>query len=111
MAPWSASEGGLGAPLEVVDRAGADRLGGAALAPPAALLAVALDLPAEVLLDEVDGVTQVAPRVAGAQRDALQDERRLRDHVVGDRGVLLLPQLDLQVGQLGDLVGHLAEPL
>src|SRR3954453_23600341 len=107
----SGSERGLRTAFEVVDRARPDGLGGAALAAAAGLLAGALDLPRELLLAEVDRVTQVAPRVVGAQRDALQDEGRLGDHVVRDRRVLLLPQLDLQAGQVRDLVGHLAEPL
>ena len=79
------------------------------LAAVAALVAVALDLPGELLDDEVQRVVHVRRGVARAQRHPLQVERRLGDLAVGDRGVALLVDLDLQAGQLRDLLDHLAQ--
>src|SRR5215211_2184196 len=83
--------------------------GGPLLAPPAALVAVPLDLAAELLGDEVDGVVQVAGGVLRAQRDALEVERRLGHLVVGVGRVALLADLDLQHRQLAHLLGDLVE--
>ena len=63
----------------------------------AALLAVALDLAAHVLGDHVDRVEHLGRGLAGAQRHALEVERRLGDLAVGDRGVALLAELDLEL--------------
>ena len=84
---------------------------GAASRRAAALVAVALHLPGELVRDEVDRVLEVGRCLARPQRDALEVERRLGDLAVGDRGVLLDQQLDLELGQLGDLLGDLAEAL
>src|SRR5829696_2149500 len=83
--------------------------GGPLLAPAAALVAVALDLAAELLGDEVDGVVQVAGGVLGAQRDALEVEGRLGHLVVGVGRVALLADLDLQHRELAHLLGDLVE--
>src|SRR6185312_276792 len=77
----------------------------------AALLAVALDLARELLLALHDRVLHVRRGRAGAQRDALEVERRLRDVAIGDRRVALLAQLDLELGQLGDLALDRAKAL
>src|SRR6476646_1840609 len=76
----------------------------AGLAHPAALVAMALDLAGELLLAEVDRVAQVARPVARAQRHALEVEGRLGDLVLGDRRVALLRELDLEVGEVRDLL-------
>src|SRR5689334_11067914 len=79
--------------------------------PLAALLAVALDLPRELLLALVDRVHHVVGGGAGAQRDALQIQRRLGDLAVGDGGIALLAELQLELRELGDLTGDLSEAL
>ena len=45
------------------------------------------------------------------QRDALEIQGRLGDVAVGDRGVALLGQLDLELGELGDLACRACEAL
>src|SRR4051794_12705557 len=100
------SEGGLRPALDVRRSRRPDALGGRALAPPAALLAVALDLTGELFLAHVDRLAQVAAVVLRPQRDALQHEGRLGDHAVGDRRVLLLPELHFEAGEGPHLVGH-----
>ena len=57
---------------------------GPRVAPAAALVAVALDLARELVGDQVDRVLDVAGGLLGAQRDALEVQRRLGDLVVGD---------------------------
>ena len=76
----------------------------------AALVAVALDLPRELVGDQVQRVQHIRRGVAGAQRDALQVQRRLDDVAVGYAGVALLVELELEPGQIGDLAGDLAHP-
>src|SRR4051794_24001038 len=66
------------------------------LGPLAALLAMPLDLTAEVLGHLVDRVQQLGRSLPGAQRHSLQVERRLDDFAVRDARVLLLGQLDLE---------------
>ena len=66
---------------------------------PAPLLAVALDLAGQLVGHEVDRVRQVRRGLARPQRDALQVERRL-GHLV----LALDQQLDLELGELGDLL-------
>src|SRR6185436_19459907 len=68
----------------------------ARVTPPAALVAVPLDLPAELVGDEVDRVLEVAGGVLGAQRHALQVQGRLRDLAVRIRGVALRAELHLE---------------
>src|SRR3954451_4985359 len=90
------------------------RLGGRRgprLAALAALVPMALDLPREVLRAEVHRVRTVPGRLAGAQGDPLEVQRRLRHLGLRDRGVALVGDLDLQPRELGDLLGHLGEAL
>ena len=75
--------------------------GGALLAALAALVAVPLDLAAELVGDQVDRVVEVPRRVLRAQGDALQVQRRLGHHVLGVGRVALLADLDLEHGQVG----------
>src|SRR5205814_9480385 len=82
---------------------------GSGLAAPAALLAVALHLPGELVRAEVDRVLEVRGGLARAERGALQVERSLDDLVVRDRGVLLDLQLDVELGQVRHLLRHAAE--
>src|SRR3954452_13861084 len=97
------SERGLRAALQVLPGGRADRLR-AHLAPAPALLAVALDLAAQLLLAEVDRVPRIPRLVARAERHALERQRRLGDHVVADRLVALLLDLHLAAGPFGHLV-------
>src|SRR5437763_91777 len=71
---------------------------------------MALDLPSELLLAEVDGVLDVARGVLRTQRDALEEERRLDDQRARIGTVALVGHLDLQAGEFGDLPPDLAEP-
>ena len=79
------------------------------LAPPAALLAMALDLAGELLLAEVDRVAKVARAVLRAQGHTLQSQSGLRHLVVGDGRVALLVDLDLETRELRHLLAHLRE--
>ena len=54
---------------------------------------------------------EVGGGLAGPQRGALQVERRLGDLAVRDRRVPLDQQLDLELGELRDLLGDLLEAL
>src|SRR5579862_1863289 len=83
----------------------------ARLTPPAALVAVALDLDRELLGAEVDRVDHVPRAVAGAECHPLEVKGRLRDLRFGDRWVALLEQLDLELGELRYLLGDLPESL
>src|SRR5215211_6277436 len=69
-----------------------------------ALVTVSLDLPRELVRDQVDRVLDVAGRVRRAQRDPLEVQRRLGDPPLRIGGVLLRGELDLEDGQLGDLL-------
>src|SRR5215210_6428412 len=82
----------------------------ARLPPLPALVAVALDLAPDVLGQLVDAVGHVRRRLASPQGHALQMERRLGDHRLRDRRVALLDQLDLQGGEVGDLLPDPPEP-
>src|ERR671937_2152031 len=84
---------------------------GGALAAGAALVPVPLDLPRELVRDEVDRVPEVGRRLACPQRDALQIERRLGHLAVRDRRVLLLEQLELEPRELRYLLRDLPEAL
>src|SRR3954471_15472011 len=81
----------------------------ALLAAPAALVAVALDLPAHLVGHEVDRVVEVAGGVLGPERDALEVQRRLGDLALGVGRVALLGDLDLEDRQLAHLLGDLVE--
>ena len=81
------------------------------LAPPAALLAMALDLAGELLLAQVDRVPQVARAIVRAQGHTLQSQGGLRHLVVGDGRIALLVDLDLETRELRHLLAHLREPL
>src|SRR4051794_14077886 len=74
---------------------------GARLAPGPPLVAVALDLPGEVLRAEVDRVREVARGLAAAERHPLQVQRRLRNLRLRDRGISLLEDLDLEPCEFG----------
>src|SRR3954447_23744380 len=82
---------------------------GPLLAAPAALVAVALDLPAHLVGHEVDRVVEVAGGVLGPERDALEVQRRLGDLALGVGRVALLGDLDLEDRQLAHLFGDLLE--
>src|SRR5690349_9781023 len=84
---------------------------GARLAALAALVAVALDLPGELLCDEVDRVLDVAGGLRRAQGDALQVQRRLGDAALRVGGVLLGRELHLEHRELRHLLADLLEPL
>src|SRR4051794_30749384 len=84
---------------------------GARLAPGPPLVAVALDLPGEVFRAEVDGVREVARGLAAAERHPLEVQRRLHDLSLGDRGVALLEDLDLEPREFGDLLAHFGKAL
>src|SRR5215213_9816276 len=89
---------------------GLGRGGGGALLPaPAPLVAVTLDLAAQLVGHEVDRVVEVAGGVLGPQRDALEVQRRLGDLALGVGGVALLGDLDLEDRQLAHLLGDLVE--
>src|SRR3954469_1348827 len=79
------------------------------LAALAALVAVALDLPAELVGDQVDRVVEVARGVLGPQRDALEVQRRLGHLALGVGRIALLEDLDLEDRQLAHLLGDLVE--
>src|SRR5215218_7499401 len=83
--------------------------GGALLAAPAALVAVALDLAGELVGDQVDRVLDLARGLLRAQGHALEMQRRLGHLALGIRGVALLRELDLEHRQLGDLLADLLE--
>src|SRR3954454_8438709 len=76
-----------------------------------ALVAVPFDLPGELVRDEVDRVPKVGRGLPGAKRYPLQMECRLGDLAVGDRGVLLLHQFEVEPGQLRYLLGDFREAL
>src|SRR5215211_7105011 len=78
-------------------------------AAPAALVTVLLHLPRQVLGHQVDRVTHVRGTFARPEGHALQVKRGLGDLRVLDRRVALLPQLDLDRCQRGDLPRHLGE--
>src|SRR4051794_1294777 len=99
---------GLRAAAGVLDRGGADALR-PDLAVLAALVGVALDLAAELLLAEVHRVPQVPRAVARAEGRPLEVQGGLGHLRVADRRVALLPDLHLQARQLGDLTAHAAE--
>src|SRR5688500_3909535 len=82
---------------------------GALLAAPAALVAVALDLSRQLVRDQVDRVLDVARGLLRPQGDAFEVEGRLGHVALRVRGVALLRELDLEHGQLGDLLAHLVE--
>src|SRR3954449_12006684 len=88
---------------------GRDGRGGPLLAPPAALVAVALDLAAELVGDEVDRVVELTGGVLGPQRDALEVQRRLGHLALGVGRIALLEDLDLEDRQLAHLLGDLVE--
>src|SRR3954468_20824330 len=88
---------------------GRDGRGGPLLAPPAALVAVALDLAAELVGDEVDRVVELTGGVLGPQRDALEVQRRLGHLALGVGRIALLEDLDLEDRQLAHLLGDLLE--
>src|SRR4051795_4980216 len=88
---------------------GRGRGGATLLAAPAALVAVALDLPAHLVGHEVDRVVEVAGGVLGPQRDALEVQLRLGDLALGVGRVALLGDLDLEHRQLAHLLGDLLE--
>src|SRR3954452_8383695 len=88
---------------------GRGRRGGALLAALAALVAVALDLPAELVGDQVDRMVEVAGGILGPQRDALEVQGRLGHLALGIGRVALLGQLDLEDRQLAHLLGDLLE--
>src|SRR3954466_15268155 len=77
----------------------------------ATLLAVPLDLPAQVLRDLVDRVQDLGRRLPGPQRRSPQVERRLDDLGIGDARVLLLGQLDLEHRVLRNLPPDAVKPL
>src|SRR4051812_33948896 len=80
--------------------------------PPAALLvAVALDLAGHLVGRQVHGLHHARRGVARAQRRPLQPQRQLGYLRVGDRGVLLLGQLDVALGHRGHLLADLLEAL
>jgi hypothetical protein len=87
----------------------ADRAAG--LGPGAPLLAMALYLAPDVLGELVDRVEHVRRGLLGVKRGALEMQVRLRDGAVGDRRVLLLPQDDFELGEVGDLWCHPGELL
>ena len=87
------SDGRAGCPERPGPASGCGRRrlrGGALLAAPAALVAVALDLARELVRDQVDRVLDVARGVRRAQRDALEVQGRLGHLALGVRGVALL---------------------
>src|SRR5512133_2557858 len=105
---------------EGTDRSSAGRSGGAAaqalhhlarLVALAALLAVPLDLAAQVLGHLVDRVEDLGGGFPRAQGHALEVERGVDDLAVGDPRIALLAQLDLEHGMLGDLPPDAVEPL
>src|SRR5437763_9256672 len=75
----------------------------AGLVPLAALLAMLLHLAAQVLGAVVNGVEHLGRGLARSERHPLEVQRGLSDLAVGDRGVALLGQLDLENGVLGNL--------
>ena len=72
-------------------------------------VAVALDLPGELVDHQVHRVQHLRGRVLGAQGDTLQVQRRLGYVAVGDAGVALHGQLDLQAREVGDLPRYLRQ--
>src|SRR4051794_22921229 len=83
--------------------------GGPLLTALAALVAVALDLAAELVGDEVDRVVEVARGVLGPEGDALEVQRGLGHLALGVGRVAFLEDLDLEDGQLAHLLGDLVE--
>src|ERR687895_397885 len=77
----------------------------------AALVAVLLDLPREVLGYQVDRVAHVGGAFARSQAHALQMQRGLGDLRLLDGRVALLPQHDLHLGQRRDLPSDLGKLL
>ena len=82
---------------------------GARLAPVPPLVAVALDLPGQLVRDEVDRVLGVPRGVLGAEGRALEVQGRLGHHLLRVGGVAFLVQLDIELGQLADLLADLLE--
>src|SRR5947208_6512228 len=71
---------------------------------------MALDLAGQLLRAEVDRVDHVPRCVAGPEGHALEMEGDLGDLRIGDCRVALLPDLDLEVCEWGDLLRDLSEP-
>src|SRR5438105_5734635 len=78
------------------------------LAAVAALVAVALDLACKLLEGEIQRMHNLGRGVACAQRHALQVQGHLGDVAVGNTGVALLVDLDLQACQRRHLAVDLA---
>ena len=78
-------------------RTGGRRMGLAAVAQ---FVAVALDLPRQLVDHQVQRVQHLRRGVVCAQRHALQVQRPLGHLAVGDAGVGLLEDLDLQPGEV-----------
>src|SRR4051794_4033507 len=77
----------------------------------AAHLTMLLHLAPDVLGHLVDRVQHVGRGLLRPQRDSLQAQGGLRHHAIGNPRVLLLVELDLQQGQLGDLLANPLEAL
>src|SRR5436190_5136498 len=75
------------------------------------LLAVARDLPLELVHQQVDRRAHVARGFLRAQHRTFRPDRRLRDMVRGDRGILLDGELELDARRIGELPIETAELL
>src|SRR5436190_9276840 len=77
----------------------------------ATLLAMPLHLAAQVLRGLVNRVQHLGGGLPGTEGDPLQMQGGLCHLAVGDRGIPLLGQLDLEYGELGDLLADPREAL